>query len=250
MQFSAVLFDMDGVLVDTDRAIADLWHRLASDSGLVLSDGDLAAHAFGCVPEHTVETLFAPLAERDRAEVLARVRAAEPDLACEPVPHATDLVRALAAANVPLALVTGASTVRASRALDTLGLAGLFDTTVTWGEAARGKPAPDCYLLAARRLGLPAAKCLVFEDTPSGVRAATAAGATCLGVSRGDRGALRSSGACHAVPGFEAVSFRGDPAGAVLTVADTEEFHLRSTARHRPVAAATEESTEGGSPWR
>lgn len=103
MHFSAVLFDMDGVLVDTDRAIADLWHQLASDSGLALSDGDLAAHVFGCVPEHTVETLFAPLAERDRAEVLARVRAAEPDLACEPVPHAADLVRALAAAHVPSA---------------------------------------------------------------------------------------------------------------------------------------------------
>lgn len=68
-------------------------------------------------------------------------------------------------------------------------------------------------------------------------------------MSRGDRGALGSSGAYHAVPGFEAVSFRGDPDGAALTVADTEEFHLRSTTRRRP-AAATEESTEGGSPWR
>ncbi|MEU5211814.1 HAD family phosphatase [Streptomyces sp. NPDC020742] len=250
MQFSAVLFDMDGVLVDTDRAIADLWHRLASESGLALSDEDLANHVYGCVPEHTVETLFAPLAPPERDGVLARVRAAEPDLVCEPVPYGAELVRALAAEGVPLALVTGASLTRASRALHALGLTGLFDATVTWGEAPRGKPAPDCYLLAAQRLDLPPDRCLVFEDTSSGVRAATTAGATCIGVGPADPDALRTSGARHAVPGFHAVSLRAASDGAVLTVADTEEFRLRSTSRHRSVAPTTADATEGGSPWR
>ncbi|WP_329153262.1 HAD family phosphatase [Streptomyces sp. NBC_01456] len=250
MQFSGVLFDMDGVLVDTDQAIADLWNQLASEYGLTISERDFAAHVYGCVPEHTVETVFAPLAPPDRAKVLTRVRESEPGLAFTPVPHASELVHDLAGAGVPLALVTGASAARADRALRTLGLAGLFGTTVTWGESARGKPAPDCYLLAARRLGIPPAVCLVFEDTSGGVRAATAAGATCVAVSRLDPAPLRASGARHTVPGFEAVSFRRQATGAVLNVADQEDLHIGSTAGHRPVTPTTATHTEGGSPCR
>ncbi|MFI1736881.1 HAD family hydrolase [Streptomyces sioyaensis] len=250
MQFSGVLFDMDGVLVDTDQAVADLWNGLASEYGLTISDGEFAAHVYGCVPEHTVETVFAPLAPPDRAKVLTRVRESEPDLAFTPVPHASELVHDLAGAGVPLALVTGASAARADRALRTLGLTGRFGTTVTWGESARGKPAPDCYLLAARRLGIPPAECLVFEDTSGGVRAATAAGAICVAVSRLDPAPLRAGGARHVVPGFEAVSFRRHAAGAVLNVADQEDMQFGSTAGHHPVTPTTATHTEGGSPCR
>jgi HAD superfamily hydrolase (TIGR01509 family) len=239
MDLSAVLFDMDGVLIDTDAAIAGLWHGLAGEYGTTISPADLAAHVYGCVPEHTVETVFAALGTSDRAHILRRVREAEPTLGFTPVPQAADLVRRLAAAGVPLALVTGASATRAGRTLDALGLTGRFAATVTWGEAARGKPAPDCYLLAAERLGVPAQACLVFEDTTGGVRAATAAGAACVAVGPADPAALRAHGARHAVPGFQTVRFHDSPAGAVLAVAD-EEF------RFAPAAAfAVPDHTEG-----
>ncbi len=215
MTISAVLFDMDGVLIDTDGAIADLWLGLAAESGVPLDATGIAADVLGCAPEHTVATVFAALDADGRERVLERVRVCEPDLGYAPVPAAVAVVEGLAAAGVPLALVTGASADRAGRVLKELGVAGLFGATVTWGEAARGKPAPDCYLLAARRLAVPPERCLVFEDTPSGVRAAVAAGARCAGVSRSAPAALRDSGARPVVATFADVTVRTGP---VLTV--------------------------------
>lgn len=211
MDVSAVLFDMDGILVDTSEAVAELWTGLAVESGVVLGSAELAAHVYGCAPEHTVETVFASLGPQDRADVLERVREAEPDLGCVPIPHAPALVRELAASGVPLALVTGGSRARADRSLRELDLTGCFAATVTWGEAARGKPAPDCYLLAARRLGVDPTACLVFEDTAGGVRAAVAAGATCVGVNPLERAALLAHGASQSVHGFAEVRFTGLP---------------------------------------
>jgi sugar-phosphatase len=211
MDVSAVLFDMDGILVDTSEAVAELWIGLAVESGVVLGSAGLAAHVYGCAPEHTVETVFAPLSPQDKARVLERVREAEPDLGCVPIPHAPALVRELAASGVPLALVTGGSQARADRSVRELDLTGCFATTVTWGEAAQGKPAPDCYLLAARRLGVDSTACLVFEDTAGGVRAAVAAGATCVAVNPLERAALLAHGASQSVHGFEEVRFAGLP---------------------------------------
>ncbi|MFK0111602.1 HAD family hydrolase [Streptomyces sp. NPDC091217] len=252
MELSAVLFDMDGVLIDTDDAIADLWNALAAELGLAISPADFAAHVYGCSPEHTIETVFSPLSPQDRAKVLRRVREAEPGLAFSPVPHAADLVRHLADANVPLALVTGASADRAAHALETLGLSDLFTTAVTWGEATRGKPAPDCYLLAADRLGVTPQTCLVFEDTTGGVAAAVAAGATCVALSRLDPQPLRVAGARHVVRDFGAVRLREHGTRTVLGVAEQEAFTLRPAAERFPAPSKTENraEAEGGSPWR
>lgn len=222
MRISAVLFDMDGVLIDTDEAVAGLWRGLAAEFGVTVDAAGIAAHAYGCAPEHTVETVFAALRPHDRERVMNRVRAAEPTLGFSPVPRAARLVERLAGAGVPLALVTSASADRAERVLKELGIAGRFTTTVTWGEAARGKPAPDCYLLAARRLDVPPADCLVFEDTPSGVRAAVAAGTRCVAVSRSDHAPLRAGGARHVVHTFEAVGVADAGDTLVLVIGDEE----------------------------
>jgi sugar-phosphatase len=226
MELSAVLFDMDGVLIETEAAIARLWNALASDVGLSISDADFTDHIHGCSPEHTVQTVFSSLPPRDRARVLSRVRESEPALGFDPVPRAVELVHRLAAAEVPLGLVTGASSSRAERVLRALGLSDSFLATVTWGESAHGKPAPDCYLLAARRLGVPPSRCLVFEDTSSGVRAAVTAGAVCVGVSRTDAKALTLSGARRAVPDFGAVRCDTGGGDVVLVVADEERFRF------------------------
>ncbi len=229
MRISAVLFDMDGVLIDTDEAIAALWHGLAAESGIAIDAADIDAHVYGCAPEHTVETVFAALDQRDREHVMDRVRASEPTLGFAAVPQAARLVDRLAGAGVPLALVTGASAGRAERVLKELGITEAFTATVTWGEAHHGKPAPDCYLLAARRLDIPAAECLVFEDTPSGVRAAVSAGAHCIGISHSTPASLQASGARHVVPTFDAIGVRDDANGLVLTINEEELTVVRAS---------------------
>ncbi|WP_434599746.1 HAD family hydrolase [Streptomyces sp. A5-4] len=226
MHVSAVLFDMDGILVDTDAAVADLWAKLGSEYGVAITADDLTTHIYGCVPEHTVETVFSSLSSHDRMQILRQVRRSEPDLALTPVPLAAALVEQLADEGVPLALVTGASTARAARALEELGLSDRFGVSVTWGEAERGKPAPDCYLLAAERLNIDPADCLVFEDTSGGVRAAVAAGASCIAVSGSDPARLSAVGARHVVPSFASVRLGLSGGQRVLDVAELEQFPL------------------------
>lgn len=252
MKLSAVLFDMDGVLIDTDQAVSELWRGLAAEHGLTLTAADLATDVYGCAPEHTVETVFAPLAPDGRAEVLDRVRAAEPGLGFAPVPHAARLVRQLADAAVPLALVTGASEARAARATRALGLTGRFAASVTWGEAASGKPAPDCYLLAADRLGVSPADCLVFEDTTSGARAAATAGAVCVAVGETGRAALLASGARHVVPGFASVRFTGGADAPSVGIGEDAVYRFSPGKAHHTVAPARAavDHCEGDQPWR
>ncbi|MBV1853527.1 HAD family hydrolase [Catellatospora tritici] len=207
--FDSALFDLDGVLIDTQDAIVALWRDLAAGHGLELSERDVDSHVLGCSPEHTVRTVFGGLDPDGRDRVLAAVRAAEPDLAFKPVAGAAELVTGLHAAGVWLGLVTGASAYRAGRVLAELGVRAAFAALVTWGEVEHGKPAPDCYQLGARRLGCEPARCLVFEDAPSGVTAAVRAGAVCVGVGADPR--LAASGATWTVPDLAAV--RGQPAG-------------------------------------
>jgi sugar-phosphatase len=180
--FRAALFDMDGVLVDTHRAITSLWQRLAATNGVDLTTADIERDVVGCAPEHTVATVFGALPEAARRRVLAEVVAAEPELAFDELPGARALVSQLHRAGVLLGLVTGGSRRRVLRVLDRLELRSVFAGIIAWGDVAHGKPAPDCYLLGAERIGVAASDCLVFEDATSGVRAAVAAGATCIGI--------------------------------------------------------------------
>ncbi|MFD7923255.1 HAD family hydrolase [Streptomyces sp. NPDC059740] len=234
-RLAAVLFDLDGVLIDTERSVTDLWHRLALRHHRRLTDEMIDAYVRGCAPEHTVSHLFADLGPADRRTLLEEVRKAEPHLESDAIPGAREVVSRLHAGGVPLGLVTGASAARAERSLAELGLGGTFDAKVTWGEVTRGKPAPDAYELAADRLGLPPGACLVVEDAPSGVRAACAAGAVCLGVGGP---ALGQAGATWVAPALGEVEVRSEEGcgGPVLTVSGTKAVTFLPQPARRPVS--------------
>ena len=180
--FAGALFDMDGVLIDTRRAIIALWRGIADDHDVVLTDEDIESKVLGCAPEHTVDTVFGFLSCADRQQALRRVVAAEPELEFDEMAGVRPLVERLHGGGVRLGLVTGGSSRRVARVLDRLDLGSAFAAVVAWGDVAHGKPAPDCYLLGADRIGLSPVECLVFEDAAGGVRAAIAAGASCVGI--------------------------------------------------------------------
>lgn len=171
----AVLLDMDGTLVDTES----LWLRTVRESApdidathvLGRSVADTAAHL------HTLTGADPhPLAADLEARFLAAVRQET-----VPLPGALDLLDLLAASGIPAALVSASSRPVVDAVLEVLG-AHRFRTTVAEGETPRTKPASDPYLAAARALGVDAAACLAVEDSPTGVRAAEAAGCRVLAV--------------------------------------------------------------------
>ena len=124
----------------------------------------------------------------------------------EPMPGAVRLVRSIAAAGVPLGLVTSAGRRYAEESLVDLGVRELFTVVVTAEDVTAGKPDPEGYRAACRALGVAPAACVVFEDAPAGVAAAKAAGAYCVAVAT-SHDAAELSAADRVVPGLTVVSW-------------------------------------------
>jgi sugar-phosphatase len=167
MMFAAVLSDLDGVLIDSVAATAAAWTRWGERHGL---DGAAIQAASHGVPARALIAKHVPAAAV--AAEAARVLEAEVATADRVVPYAG----AAAVLALPVvAIVTSCEAPLARARLDAAGLAA--PTVVVPADAVEhGKPAPDAYLLAADRLGVDPADCLVLEDAPAGVTAGKAAG--------------------------------------------------------------------------
>lgn len=180
--FDAALFDMDGTLVDTERLLYRGWREIVARRGGDFTTFDYARiigrpdldccriviEHFGLGEDPALwreEYKQIVYAMMDRGELALR-------------PYAETILIALSVARMPLALVTSGSREHAERSLGPYRLLGLFRAIVTAdtpGLAAR-KPDPAPYLLAAKLLGVDPARCVAFEDSSSGVKAARAAG--------------------------------------------------------------------------
>lgn len=212
----AVLFDMDGVLVDTEQSVAAFWRELAADHGVTISAAELERHVFGRSAEHTLRALFPMLPPAGYPAVYQRMLVNNRSLRYSPIPGVLPLLGALRAAGVPVALVTGAQPTKAAEVLDQLDLAHDFDAVVHAEDVPAGKPDPAGYRLAARRLGVAAHRCLVFEDAVSGVTAAVAAGACCVALTTpARRPGVLAAGATATIRDFREVDLTAGPTLAV-----------------------------------
>ncbi|MGW7587690.1 HAD-IA family hydrolase [Streptomyces rubiginosohelvolus] len=177
MTISAVLFDVDGVLLDSTAAHRRVWDEWSRLRGL---DAEKVWQlTFGRRPEDTVRDAAPQLnaaAERRLLDQLLSQEGAH----FPPVEGAALLLRSLDASK--WAIVTSGDRVPVRRRFAAAGLP-LPDVQVFATDVDQGKPAPDCFLLAASRLGVAPSQCLVVEDAPAGVRAGKAAGCTVVGLT-------------------------------------------------------------------
>lgn len=182
-----VIFDVDGVLVDSYAAHFASWQRLGRELGVSLTDGQFAA-TFGRTSREIIREFWPHLATSDeqvrqiddRKEGLFREVIAADFPAMD---GAVELIDALAADGFRLAVGSSGPPENVGLVLDQLARRDKFAAVVTGHDVTRGKPDPQVFELAAERLGLPPARCLVVEDAPAGVAAAKAAGARCLGLA-------------------------------------------------------------------
>lgn len=194
----AVVFDLDGLLVDSEPLQAWAWHEYVARFGAVMTP-DVLGRMLGLravdAVKIAIEMLDLPVdaatALRERDDIFL---AAVPG-AIQPHQGARALLDGLTAHNMPLALATSGHRRYVDLALTSAKLTGLFDREVTAELVTRGKPHPDVYLRAAELLGIPADRCLALEDAPNGVSAAKAAGMRCFAIP-GEHGSRK--GVAHA----------------------------------------------------
>jgi beta-phosphoglucomutase len=205
-----VIFDMDGVLVDSMGAHLESWAVLAERHGFAVSREVLIA-TFGRVGRDIVRTMWG--GDLDDETAAARVEEKEAiyrDLirgAVPLMPGVAATVERLDAAGYRLAVGTSGPRENIDVVLAAAGIADRFAALVTGFDVEHGKPAPDIFRLAAERLGLPPAHCAVIEDAPVGVQAAVAAGSPAIGlVGEHDASALSAAGATLTVDALDAVT--------------------------------------------
>jgi beta-phosphoglucomutase len=184
----AVIFDLDGVIVDTAHYHYIAWKRLASEFGitLTLQHNELLK---GVSRMRSLEIVLAlgniqlshlekeALADKKNKWFIEYIEAIQPE---EIFPGVKEMLLNCRKRNLKVALAS--SSKNAPRVIELLGIANLFDTMVDGTMIKHTKPDPEIFLLAAKRLGVSPDTCVVFEDAEAGVEAALAAGMKCVGV--------------------------------------------------------------------
>jgi HAD superfamily hydrolase (TIGR01509 family) len=176
----ALIFDFDGIIIDSERLLADLAIEAAAQLGATLTLADIG-HLFGSTEsDHLWEELLAARLGRAGAlrelEALVTPRLREAIVTLPLMPGVTTLLDAARGHGWSTALATGHDRERLGPHLTRLGIEQRFDAIVTADTVARGKPAPDIYLAVAAQLGIVPRECLVLEDSVPGCEAALAAG--------------------------------------------------------------------------
>ena len=190
-EFAGYIFDLDGTLVDTMPLHYRAWNRAMQDAGLKQTLSEDLFYSLGGMPTLRVAAVFAEhygltvdveqvfhVKEQYFTDMMAEMTYIEPVVEFARKMHG----------RFPLSVASGGPRVVVRHTLGLMKLADLFPVVITPEDVAHGKPAPDMFLLAAQRMGVPPASCLVFEDAEPGIQAAEAAGMKWVHVtSRGPR---------------------------------------------------------------
>jgi beta-phosphoglucomutase len=209
MQQAAVIFDMDGVLALTEQAHWESWRVPAEARGIHLQYATFVS-CFGRINADCVAIMFGQDVSTEESNRIADEKEnAFRDIVRKNVPLAPGLLpllEGLRARGIKLAVGSSGPAENVNLILGSGGIRQYFDAVVHGGEVKRGKPAPDVFLLAAERLGVPAARCTVVEDAPAGIRAAVAAEMMPVAVATThDSEELKAAGAIVVSPDLKSI---------------------------------------------
>jgi beta-phosphoglucomutase len=186
----AVIFDLDGTLVDSYDAHYEAWRAISATHGVAVTVDDYYSH-FGRRNEDLLRECWmrAGKGELTADEIHAldhEKEAAYRALVAHRFPimdGARELVASLRADGFRTAVGSSGPPANVALAIQGLALENAFDAVVTGRDVKRSKPDPECFLLAAERISVPPERCVVFEDAPAGIAAAKAAGMRCIAIT-------------------------------------------------------------------
>ncbi|MEE3419829.1 MAG: HAD family phosphatase [Lachnospiraceae bacterium] len=178
MKQTGMIFDMDGILFDTERLYQETWHEIADEMGVTLPE-DWVKKISGTTGELMLRTLEKYYHVSDGAVVRIACRQRMHDKLEKDVPvkkGVPEILARMKEEGKKIAIASSSNPEQIRSNLRISGLAGFFDGIVSGEEVEHGKPEPDIFLLAGKKLGCPSSDCVVFEDSMNGVLAGHAAG--------------------------------------------------------------------------
>ncbi len=175
-----LLFDMDGVVIDTEKLYTRFWMEASRDLGFPMTrEQALQMRSLGRVPsQEKLDSFFGPVLRYEdlRARRIELMDAYIAEYGVEEKPGIRALLEALKEKNIPCAITSSSSIPVIRKHLGNLGLLEGFTALCSGKDVPMGKPAPDIYLAGAAAIGVPPENCLAIEDSPAGIEAAWRAG--------------------------------------------------------------------------
>ncbi len=197
---TAALFDLDGVLVDTEGQYTRFWKAVGEEDFPEIPD--FATRIKGHTLVQIYNQYYHEQSEK-QASITSRLNRFELEMDFPLIPGALAFVEALRAAGYRTAVVTSSNQAKFACLLrHHPDFASYFDRIFTAEDALRSKPAPDCYIAAARSLGFEASECYVFEDSINGLRAGYDSGAIVVGLTTTNTENTIKPYCCHTMADF------------------------------------------------
>jgi len=182
----AVIFDMDGTLINSTKADFLAWQKLFSFYGKSLTYEEYIP-LLGIKSAQVVKEFFPVKNDEEIQMALTQKLVFFHEYVAEngiyPVPYADVFLKQIKQLDIPVALATSSRKAKMEMVMTKVNLVTLFDAIVTGGDVKNGKPAPDIFIKAAEKLGVRPQDCIVFEDASNGVKAAKNAFMKCVAVS-------------------------------------------------------------------
>lgn len=183
-KITTILFGLDGVIVDTESYYDKFWNQIAKDNGLKIDN--FSAVIKGMTINSIIELYFAISTSEEKHAIRKACSDMEEAISYKKIliPGVLEFIDYAKHAGYKIGLVTSSTTSKVGAVLNQLSLGGgVFDTVITSDSIKRGKPDPMGYVLASTNLGVPPSDCAVFEDSFTGIKAATYAFMRVIGIS-------------------------------------------------------------------
>lgn len=203
---TCALFDMDGVMIDTEPQYDKFWKHNGDKYGAGIENFEKVIK--GTTLPNILVKYFSHLTDEERSALVKSLDEFELNMTFDEIPGSVAFVNKLKNRGLKVGLVTSSTDSKLVSVNRELHFDKLFDTIVSATDVAHGKPNPECYLLAAKRLGVEPKNCVVFEDSFAGIEAGNAAGMAVIGLyTTNPKERIEAEAVIKAIPDFRGFKF-------------------------------------------
>ena len=203
----SIIFDLDGVIINSNPAIEGFWKSWTDNEGIILTDTMIREWIYGRKVVDTLKGIFSQTSEERKKEIIASADIFDKTMEPGAIPGVIPFINSIRDILLPIGIVTSSQDQRMFEMLRKLNIESHFTHFVTAQDVSKGKPHPEPYLTMSRKMNIRPEDCLVFEDAISGIQSATNAGMHSVGIGNAlCKEDLLYHGAKDVIPDFTGIN--------------------------------------------